>query len=130
MSDTKPSTGAGYEVADAKAGTLVLYGVVLVLTVIFAAVASWLFFDLLAAQAVRTDSQPPALASGEPRPEPRLLDNEPQDLRSVREAERQILESYDWVDRSRGIVRIPIERALELVGKEGLPSRPTGGKAR
>lgn len=130
MSDTERSSGAGYEVADVKAGTLVFYGVVLVLVVIVSAAASWLFFDLLAAQAARTDSQPSPLASAEPRPEPRLLDDEPQDLKSVREEEKQILEGYDWIDKSRGIVRIPIDRALELVAKEGLPSRPSGGKAR
>ncbi|HVZ23631.1 MAG TPA: hypothetical protein VG871_21305 [Vicinamibacterales bacterium] len=30
------------------------------------------------------------------------------------------LNSYGWVDRSRGVVHIPIERAMELVAKEGL----------
>jgi hypothetical protein len=30
------------------------------------------------------------------------------------EADRR-LEGYDWVDREHGIIRIPIERAMELV---------------
>ena len=30
------------------------------------------------------------------------------------------LSSYGWVDRSRGVVHIPIDRAMELVAKEGM----------
>jgi len=37
-----------------------------------------------------------------------------------------VLDGYAWVDKTRGIVRIPITRALELVAKEGLPSREAG----
>ena len=43
--------------------------------------------------------------------------------------EDQVLRTYGWLDRERGVVRIPIERALELVAKEGLPSRPASRKS-
>ncbi|HUC85551.1 MAG TPA: hypothetical protein VL970_10195 [Candidatus Acidoferrales bacterium] len=33
------------------------------------------------------------------------------------------LNSYGWVDRSNGIVRIPIARAMELLLQRGLPTR-------
>lgn len=36
-------------------------------------------------------------------------------LRAVQEAE---LNSYRWIDKERGIVGIPIERAMELVAKD------------
>ena len=42
----------------------------------------------------------------------------------IRAAEDQILNSYGWVDRSKGIVRIPIDRAIDLLAKRGLPARP------
>jgi hypothetical protein len=29
--------------------------------------------------------------------------------------QRAVLDSYGWVDRDRGVVRIPIERAMEIV---------------
>lgn len=38
--------------------------------------------------------------------------------------EDRILSEYAWVDRAGGTVRIPIERALELVVERGLPVRP------
>lgn len=31
------------------------------------------------------------------------------------------LDSYGWVDRDAGIARIPIERAMDLVAKDGGP---------
>jgi hypothetical protein len=32
------------------------------------------------------------------------------------------LQSYGWVDRSMGMVRIPIDQAMALVVEQGLPS--------
>ncbi len=57
-------------------------------------------------------------------PEPRLQTREFQDLLQMRAAEEQRLHSYGWVDRTNGVVRIPIERAIELVAQRGLPARP------
>jgi hypothetical protein len=37
-------------------------------------------------------------------------------------AENTRLQSYGWVDRSLGIVRMPIERAMAGVVEQGLPS--------
>ena len=31
------------------------------------------------------------------------------------------LGSYDWVDQKNGVVRIPIDRAMDLVAQRGLP---------
>lgn len=33
------------------------------------------------------------------------------------------LNSYGWIDRSQGIVHIPVDRAIQLVLKQGLPVR-------
>ncbi len=32
--------------------------------------------------------------------------------------------NYTWVDESKGTVRIPIERAMELIAQRGLPVAP------
>jgi len=37
------------------------------------------------------------------------------------------LNSYGWVDKSKGVAHIPIERAMELVVQRGLPTVPQGG---
>jgi len=36
------------------------------------------------------------------------------------------LNSYGWVDEKAGVARIPIERAMELLVKRGLPVVPSG----
>lgn len=37
------------------------------------------------------------------------------DLAAQRSREQEHLEQYRWIDRERGVVQIPIERAMELV---------------
>ncbi len=38
----------------------------------------------------------------------------PEDLKALRAQEEQILTSYGWVDKEAGIVRIPIDKAMDL----------------
>jgi hypothetical protein len=47
------------------------------------------------------------------------------ELMKFREAEAMHLDSYAWIDPVKGIVRIPVETAKELVLKKGLPSKVT-----
>ena len=54
-------------------------------------------------------------------PEPRL--QKTPDLKAVRDAEDQLLKGYGWVDPKAGLVRIPIDQAIEVLAKKGLPSR-------
>jgi hypothetical protein len=44
------------------------------------------------------------------------------------ENEDKALESYDWVDQNAGIVRIPIEQAMDLVAQRGLPVIPESAR--
>jgi hypothetical protein len=57
-------------------------------------------------------------------PAPRLQVAPRADLDRLRAAENRRLESYGWVDRDRGVVRIPIEQAMKLVHERGLPGWP------
>jgi len=34
--------------------------------------------------------------------------------------QREALSKYGWVDQSRGIAHIPIDRAMDIVAQEGL----------
>ena len=130
MSDTEQKTPVGYETTDADPRTLVFWGLSIVGVLLLSALTAWAFFTVLARQADRSDPRLSALALAESRvpPGPRLLDNEMKDVKAFREEQRAILNTYGWVDKDRGVVRVPIERALELVAREGLPTRAkTGG---
>jgi hypothetical protein len=65
----------------------------------------------------------PLAASSELPPEPRLQETPALDLARFLAKEDETLSTYGWVDRKAGVVRIPIERAMEIVAREGLPKR-------
>ena len=56
-------------------------------------------------------------------PDPRLENDERGQLNDIRLKEEQTLSSYGWVDEKAGTVRIPIDRAMDLVAQRGLPVR-------
>jgi hypothetical protein len=45
-------------------------------------------------------------------------------LEDLRRREHQALTTYGWVDRRAGVVRIPVDRAMDLLVERGLPTRP------
>lgn len=58
-------------------------------------------------------------------PLPRLqTDDGNQDVADLHLREDLLLENYSWADQSQGKVRIPIERAMELLAQRGLPVAP------
>jgi len=62
-------------------------------------------------------------------PQPRLENNERMELNDFRLKEEDTLDSYGWVDQKAGVVRIPIERAMQLIVQQGLPTTPKAGTA-
>ena len=62
-------------------------------------------------------------------PQPRLEGDERREINDFREQEEQTLNSYGWVDQQAGVVRIPIDRAMQLMAQRGLPTRPQSGTA-
>jgi len=63
-------------------------------------------------------------------PAPQLETDERTQLNEVRLREEDILSTYDYVDKGAGTVRIPIDRAMDLLAQKGLPVLPqTGGAA-
>ena len=56
-------------------------------------------------------------------PEPRLQVSAPKDLKLYKAAQGEILNSYGWVDQKAGILRIPIDRAMDILVQKGLPVR-------
>jgi hypothetical protein len=66
-------------------------------------------------------NQPQAFNDFQSLPEPQLQLFPQDDLDRLRRSNRQTLETYGWVDRESRIVRIPIERAMDIVAERGLP---------
>ena len=58
-------------------------------------------------------------------PAPRLVvDNGDEDVVVLHGKEDLLLDHYTWIDEQKGTVRIPIERAMELIAQRGLAVAP------
>jgi hypothetical protein len=72
-----------------------------------------------------SQSAPNAMEQGYRMPAgPKLLTNEPMNLRQYRADQTSRLHSYGWVDRAGNIVHLPIDRAIALTVERGLPAAP------
>jgi len=60
-------------------------------------------------------------------PSPQLEINERNQLDKIRLDEDKTLSTYDYVDQNAGTVRIPIDRAMDLIAERGLPVRAQAG---
>ena len=55
---------------------------------------------------------------------PRLQTQPFKDVYLIRQRERDVLNSYQWVDQGAGVVRIPIEDAMRLMAERGFKAAP------
>ena len=56
-------------------------------------------------------------------PQPQLQQTPILDLRAIRAEEDKMLNGYAWVDQPKGVVRIPVAEAIDILVRRGL--RPT-----
>jgi hypothetical protein len=113
----------GHETSDANVKWL--FGIVFFLLFGGLAIHSIMagFLTSLKGKASATDLWEPVARAKRltPPPGPQLQISAPMDLQAFRAREDDQLNSYGWVNRTTGVVRIPISRAMELVLQEGLP---------
>jgi len=129
--DQRTDLPIGYELSDLKPGYIALFGIGVVIAVGLAVVITSLFVHYRELQHARQETPVPRLArERESMPEPRLQVDAPNELRQMRAAEEATLNSYGWVDKEAGVVKIPVERAMEILAKKGLPARKQEAKTR
>jgi hypothetical protein len=126
MPEAKPSggSGAGHELSDLSPRAIAIFGVALAATVIACVILAMWIFGFFAALETKLDLPPSPLAKPAAPAGPHLQVSAPKDLEEMRAAEEKVLTNYDWVDRQAGTVRIPIDRAMQLLAERGLPASP------
>jgi hypothetical protein len=62
-------------------------------------------------------------------PAPQVETDERGQLIDIRLKEEQTLSTYDYIDKTAGTVRIPIDRAIDLIAQRGLPVRTQAATA-
>ncbi|HUE69729.1 MAG TPA: hypothetical protein VMP01_02475 [Pirellulaceae bacterium] len=120
------NANAGYERTDVRIAPLVWLGLAVFLgsAAVFGVV--WLLLVFFERQAERSDPQQSPLAQSERAPlAPGLQKSPVEDLQALIARDEAILTSYGWADEERQVVRIPVERAIELALDRGLP-KPKG----
>ena len=115
-----------HEISDVNLRAILAFGGGLLVAGVFINFLVWLLFTYFS---VRESRQVPAvypLATRQENrlpPEPRLQTQPREDLRELRAREDEILTSYGWLDKNAGVVRIPIDRAMQMTVERGLPVR-------
>jgi hypothetical protein len=124
-----------HELTDAHASPVVKFLVFLVVTSIAVAGLMVLFYNHLEEREAREKTARYPLGAGVARPlppPPRLQTYPFGDIKDLRQEQNRLLDRYEWVDKSSGVVRIPIDRAMEVLAERGLPYRqpaPAAGAA-
>jgi hypothetical protein len=143
----------GHETSDVNIRAILAFGAFLVFSAIVIHVLLWGMYRWLDNQAekrnpepnpmVQTQAQHPAAQGATPTmtaeteqntlqrlkatfPEPRLQTDDTRDMNIMREEQNKQLEQYQWMNKETGKVRVPIDRAIELVLERGLPVVPAG----
>jgi len=120
-----------HETSDANVSGVLAFGLGLSLAGIIVLFLAWLLFGYFAGREAGSGVREFPLAAEQQNrlpPEPRLQTNPRQDLIDLRAGEDAILNTYGWVDKTGGVVRIPISEAMKLTVQRGLPSRQGNGK--
>ena len=118
------SKDLGYELTDIHIKVILWSGVGVVILTFVTFVVSVFFIKYLAAAGSMSDYVPSPLA-GENQEwdlDVRLQPNPPAELVEHREGQRYVSASYGTVSEEPEIYRIPIETAMDIVAKNGLPT--------
>jgi hypothetical protein len=114
----------GHEGRDADIRPIVLTGIGLAVTVVVVGVIVYGIFRYLETHpATSVQPNPMALFDSQIPPAPRIEEHPAIEIQQLHTQEDQTLSTYGWIDKSKGIVRIPLDRAIELQLQRGLPTR-------
>jgi len=124
-----------FEERDIQAGVIYKYLFALGMAVVFSLLVCVFILRFTTAFTVSTESSTPLSREShpkEPPPEPRLQgfgfpgqEADPQaDLRKKTREDAEANEKLEWIDRSNGIVQIPVKDAMKIVAEKGLSPAP------
>jgi hypothetical protein len=114
----------GHEQSDVNIRAIVLFAVALLIAAIVIHIGLYWLLEFY-----REESPVVTAPRAEEQvPPPRLQISPRAHLAEMRAAQERELTTYGWVDKEKQTVRIPIDRAMELLAQRGLPARKTAGR--
>jgi hypothetical protein len=121
----RPSPGAGHETTDVNIWAVGKFGIALI---VITALSIGLLIGVFRYFQSR-EGEPIAVDPVKTFPSPQLEQSEPTDLQQFHETEDKVLNTYAWVDPQKGLIRIPVNQAIDLLAKRGLPTRQQAAQA-
>ena len=119
--DDRPDLGHESTDANPRVLAYAFAGLSLLLIVTFVAMwALFVYFDSSAQKSQPSKANQWGKVDDRP-PEPRLQTSPGADMKQMLERENHLMQSYGWVNKASGLVRIPVDRAMDIVAKQGLP---------
>jgi hypothetical protein len=116
----------GYETRDANTSGVLLFIALLATTVVLVLLFAWGLFRHYSVSINNSPPDSPFTGVREVPSAPRLQVTPREDLQRILADQQSKLETYGWEDRQAGTVRIPIERAMDLLVQKGLPVATPG----
>lgn len=135
--------GINYESRDLGARGIIVFLVVLAISGVFIELLVWGMLRFYNRMTVENNvptagtsqlyGQPYATpVTGDPAlrfPKPALQVDDVADMNKLKAENEEILNSYSWVDKNNGVVRVPIQTAIDQVAQKGLPVRQQQNQA-
>lgn len=114
-----PGAHPGYEVSDVHPSSLAKTAALMGGLVFFSIVGMLVLYKVFDYYQPRADRpRHPMADSRYVSSAPKLQPDPPALKEELRAVEDHVLTTYDWTDKEKRLVRIPIERAIELVAQE------------
>jgi len=125
-----PVEAVGHERRDISVRATAIFLAVLQGTMFACCVMGYIFYRVYAhwLKSSAAPISPLAVYTVNP-PEPRLQIDSTGDYARYKEIQTELLDSYGWIDPRAGAVRLPIERAKQLLLERGVPARAGGAPA-
>lgn len=115
-----------HETRDADVGTLFLIAIIVFLAGALICLGVWVLLRSLQVRERARETAAPRSATATAFPSPQLEPQPGLELATVRAEEDARLHSYGWIEKDKGLVHIPIERAMDLIVARGLPDVGAG----
>lgn len=116
------AAGPGYETRDANVGSVFTFLIILAAILVVAGLVCWGMFHYFSANELNEAATESPFADARQLPlGPQLQVTPREDWLKFRAGQQKSLETYEWVNRSSGTVRVPIDVAMDLLVKKGVP---------
>jgi len=116
------SATPGYEARDTNVGAIVNFLAILAVVLVLSGLVCWGMFKIFSTHAVNQPATDSPFADTRQLPlGPQLQVNPREDWLKFRRGQEDSLQTYSWENQSAGLARVPIQLAMELLVKKGVP---------